>query len=208
MFHATTASVVVIAYNVQKLKADEAPQNWTDLLDPKWADKIALVHPAFSVFAGNWAAQMNKRYGKSFFYQLEKLKPHISRTPLDAIDLVTSGECQIAVVPVAFALTKADEGQPVGVRHPIDGSVLVTSPSAVLKNAPHPNAAKLFMEFLMGPEFGALLAKRRFETMRADVKPLLGAERVTDIKILQPSITEATKEIAQVAEVWHTVFGK
>jgi hypothetical protein len=44
--------------------------------------------------------------------------------------------------------------------------------------------------------------------MRADVKPLLGAERVTDIKILQPSITEATKEIAQVAEVWHTVFGK
>jgi iron(III) transport system substrate-binding protein len=208
MFHATTASVVVIAYNMQTLRADEAPQSWTDLLDPKWAGKIALVDPAFSIFAGNWAAQMNKRHGKSFFYRLKVLKPNISRTPLDAIDLVMSGECQIAVVPVALVLAKADEGKPLAVRYPIDGSILVISPSAVLKSAPHPNAAKLFMEFLMGPKFGTLLANRRFEAMRADVKSLLGAERVTDIKIMRPDAAEATKEIAQVAEVWHAVFGK
>jgi iron(III) transport system substrate-binding protein len=151
---------------------------------------------------------MNKRHGKSFFYRLEALKPHVSRTPLDAIDLLTSGECQIAVVPVAFVLAKADEGKPLAVRHPIDGSILVTTPSAVLKNAPHPNGAKLFMEFLMGPTFGSLLAKRRFEVMRSDVKPLLGAKRVTDIKVLRPTATEATKEIAQVAEMWRTIFGK
>jgi len=208
MFHATTASVIAIAYNIRALKPDEVPQNWTDLLDPKWSGKIALVHPAFSIFAGNWAAQMNKRYGKAFFYRLAKLKPHISRSPLDAVSLVISGECQLAVVPIAPVLRKADEGKPLAVQYPGDGSILVTTPSAILKNAPHPNAAKLFIEFLMGPKFGVLMVKGRFETMRSDVKPMLGAQPMTDIKVLKPTVKEATKDIAQVTEVWRSAFGK
>ena len=41
-FHATVASVIAISYNTQKLKPEEAPQKWPDLLDPKWKDKIAV----------------------------------------------------------------------------------------------------------------------------------------------------------------------
>ena len=208
MFHATTTSVIAIVYNIRALTAEEAPNDWTGLLDPKWANKIVLVHPAFSVFAGNWAAQMNKQYGKSYFYRLAELKPHISRSPLEAVNLVASGERHVAVVPIAPAMEQADQGKPLAVRYPTDGSILVTTPSAILTSAPHPNAAKLFIEFLMGPEFGALQVRRRFEAMRADVKPLSGTEPLTNIKLRRPTIDEATKGIAQVAEVWRTVFGK
>jgi iron(III) transport system substrate-binding protein len=208
MFHATTASVIAIAYNIRALTADEAPDNWTRLLDPRWTNKIALVHPAFSVFAGNWAAQMNKQYGRPYFYRLAELKPHISRSPVEAINLVASGERHVAVVPIAPAMEQADQGKPLAVRYPTDGSILVTTPSAILKSAPHPNAAKLLVEFLMGPKFGALQVRRRFEAMRADVKPLSGTEPLTNINLRRPTVDEATKGIVQAAEVWRGAFGK
>jgi iron(III) transport system substrate-binding protein len=208
MFQATIASVIIIAYNKDKVKADAAPKTWTDLTDAKWNGKIALGHPAFSGFAGNWAAQMNKLYGKAFFANLEKTKPQVGRSLFDAVNLVSSGERLLTASPIAPILENADKGKPLGVVYPSAGSILVATPSAILKNAPHPNAAKLFMEFLLGPEFGGILVKARYEAMRADVKPLPGAKSVTEIKIIRPTIEDATKGIPQVAEMWRDVFGQ
>jgi iron(III) transport system substrate-binding protein len=207
-FHATIASVIIIAYNKEKVKAEEAPKKWTDLLDPKWEGKMALGHPAFSGFAGNWAAQMNKLYGKGFIEKLEKQKPQVGRSLFDAVNLVSSGERLITASPIAPILENADKGRPLAVTYPADGAILVATPSAVLKDAPHPNAAKLFMEFLLGPEFGEILVKARYEAMRADVKPLPGAKSVTEIKTIRPTIEETTKGIPQVAELWRDVFGQ
>jgi iron(III) transport system substrate-binding protein len=208
MFHANLASVMIIAYNNEKVKPEEAPKNWTDLIDPKWSGKIALGHPAFSGFAGNWAAQMYKLYGKSFLERLEKQKPQVGRSLFDAVNLVSSGERLITASPIAPILENADKGKPLSVIYPADGAILVATPSAVLKNAPHPNAAKLFMEFLLGPEFGEILVKARYEAMRADVKPLPGAKSITEIKVIRPTIEETTKGIPQVAELWRDVFGQ
>jgi iron(III) transport system substrate-binding protein len=208
MFHATIASVIIIAYNKEKVAAGDVPKNWTDLLDAKWSGKIALGHPAFSGFAGNWAAQMNKLYGRQFIQALEKQKPQVGRSLFDAVNLVSSGERLVTAAPIAPILENADKGKPLAVTYPADGSILVATPSAVMKDAPHPNAAKLFMEFLLGPEFGAILVKARYEAMRADVKPLPGAKSVTEIKTIRPTIEETTKGIPQVAALWRDVFGQ
>ena len=100
------------------------------------------------------------------------------------------------------------KGIPVAVQYPTDGAILVATPSAILKNAPHPNAARLFMEFLLGPEFNKVLAQAYYETMRADVKPLPGAKSVAEIKVIRPSIEDATKGIPEVAEIWRDIFGQ
>ena len=170
---------MIIAYNSEKVRAEDAPKSWSDLLDPKWAGKIALGHPAYSGFAGNWAAQMHKLYGKSYFERMEKLKPQVGRSLFDAVNLVASGERLVTASPIAPILETADKGKPLAVAYPTEGSILVATPSAVLKNAPHPNAARLFMEFLLGPEFNEILVKARYESMRADVKPLPGAKSVS-----------------------------
>jgi iron(III) transport system substrate-binding protein len=205
-FHATIASVIVLAYNKAKVKAADAPRNWTDLIDSKWAGKIALAHPAFSGFAGSWAMQMNKMYGKPFFQGLEKVRPQVGRSLADVVDLVASGERLVTAAPMATIMANADKGKPLGVHYPADGAILVATPSAILKTAPHPNAAKLFMEFLLGPTFGDILVHARYEAMRADVKPLPGAKPVTDIKIIRPTIEEATKGIPKAAELWRKIF--
>ena len=207
-FHAMLASALIIAYNSEKVRAEEAPKTWTELLDPKWNGKIALGHPAFSGFAGNWAAQMHKLYGKSYFERLEKLKPQVGRSLFDAVNLVASGERLLVASPLAPILETADKGKPLAINYPTDGAILVATPAAVVKNAPHPNAARLFMEFLLGPEFNEILVKARYESMRADVKPLPGAKSITEVKIIRPTLDETTKGIPAVAELWRDVFGQ
>ncbi len=207
-FHATVASVIAIDYNSQKVKPEDVPQKWTDLLDPKWTDKIALGHPAYSGFAGNWAAQIYKLYGRQYFERIEKLQPLVSRSLLDATNLLASGERWLTGSPVAPNLESADKGNPIAIQYPTDGSFLVSTPSGILKNAPHPNAARLFMEFLLGPEFNHILVQARYESMRADVNPLPGAKSVAEIKVIRPTLEDSIDGIPAVAELWRNVFGQ
>jgi iron(III) transport system substrate-binding protein len=207
-FYATVASIIALGYNTDHVKAGAAPKSWTDLLDPKWTGKIALGHPAYSGFAGSWAAQMFKLYGKSYFEKLAKLHPLVSRSLLDATTLLTSGERWITASPISPLVESADKGNPLAIVYPSDGSILVSTPSGVMKNAPHPNAARLFMNFLLGREFSQVLVKARYETMRADVKPLPGVKSVAELKIIQPTIDDQVKGIPAVAELWRDVFGQ
>lgn len=207
-YHATVASVIVIAYNTDKVKGADIPKNWKDLLDPKWEGKLALGHPGYSGFAGNWAAQMNKLYGKAYLQRLEKMSPQVSRSLQDAVGLLGSGERLVSPIPIAPIIESADKGNPLAITYPEDGSIFIATPSAVLANAPHPNAARLFLEFLQGKEFNQIMAKARYESMRADVKPLPGVKPVTEVKLIKPSLEETTTGIPQVAEIWRDIFGQ
>ena len=207
-YYTTVASVIALAYNTEKVKPADAPKSWMDLLEPKWTDKIALGHPAYSGFAGTWAAQMYKLYGKSYFERLSKLKPHVSRSLLDATTLLASGERWVTASPISPLVESADKGNPIAIVYPSDGSILVQTPSAVMKNAPHPNAARLFMEFLLSAEFSQVLVKARYETMRPDVKPLPGVKPVSEIKTIQPTLDDQVKGIPAVAELWRDIFGQ
>lgn len=207
-YHATVASVIVIAYNTDKVKGADIPKKWEDLLDPRWSGKLALGHPGFSGFAGNWAAQMHKLYGKAYLEKLEKIKPQVSRSLQDAVGLLGSGERLVSAIPIAPIIESADKGNPLAIEYPSDGAIFVATPSGVLKNAPHPNAAKLFLEFLQGPEFNQIMVKARYESMRSDVKPLPGVKSVTEIKLIRPTIDETVSGIPQVAEVWRDIFGQ
>ena len=207
-YHATVASVIVIAYNTDKVKGADIPKTWKDLLDPKWEGKLALGHPGFSGFAGNWAAQMHKLYGKSYLERLEKMRPQVSRSLQDAVGLLGSGERLVSPIPIAPIIESADKGNPLAIEYPSDGAIFIATPSAVLANAPHPNAAKLFLEFLQGAEFNQIMVKARYESMRADVKPLPGVKSVTDVKLIKPTLEETTAGIPKVAELWRDIFGQ
>ncbi|MBV9891962.1 MAG: extracellular solute-binding protein, partial [Rhizobacter sp.] len=63
----TAAALIVVAYNTSLVTEKDAPKRWTDLLEPKWKDKIAIGHPAFSGYVGTWTVEMRKLYGWQFF---------------------------------------------------------------------------------------------------------------------------------------------
>src|SRR3546814_3912366 len=95
---------------------------------------------------------MRELYGWEFFEKMAAQDPRIGRSSIDAVTNTASGETIVGAGPSASSLIATSKGNPIANIYPTDGTVIITSPSAIMKTAPHPNAAKLFMEFLLGQE--------------------------------------------------------
>jgi iron(III) transport system substrate-binding protein len=206
-FHTTTATFVSILHNTNKVKTEDAPKSWKGLLDPKWMNQVAVGHPGFSGFVGIWTVQMKKLYGWDYFETLVKRKPQVGRSIVDTVTMLSSGERMVAAGPGALAYLQASRGNPLGVIIPEEGAVLMSSPTAILKNARHPNASKLFVEFLHGREAAEIARDEFGSPLRTDVDPRPGVVRVNEMKLIQPSVDEIVKGIPEVIEEWRDTFG-
>ncbi|MCW3473222.1 ABC transporter substrate-binding protein [Limobrevibacterium gyesilva] len=206
-YYPTSAGLVLITYNTKKVKAEDAPKNWPDLLDPKWRRQISVGHPAFSGYVGTWVLAMRNLYGWQYFEKLEKNQPQIGRSVNDTVTMLNSGERSVAAGPSGTTLMSADKGNPLALIYPTDGAVLLVSPSAVMANAPHPNAARLFMEFLLSDDHARLSVESRNESLRPGVLPKAGAKPFSEAKIIRLSTAEIQKGIPEVIEQWRDTFG-
>ena len=206
-YHTTSAGLVVITYNTAKVKAEEAPKKWTDLLDFKWKGKVSTGHPGFSGYVGTWVLMMKKLYGWDYFDNLEKNKPQIGRSINDTVTALNAGERQVAAGADGSTLYSASRGNPLAVAYPSDGSVLIIAPSAIIKGTKHPNAAKLFMEYLNSIEAAKINAKHFAIPLRPEVPPPPGAKPISEIKTIRPSVAEIDKGIPDVIEQWRDTFG-
>ena len=206
-FHTTSATFVSVLHNTNKVKVEDAPKTWKQLLDPKWVNQVAVGHPGFSGFVGIWTVQMKKLYGWSYFETLAKHKPQIGRSIIDTVTMLTSGERIVAAGPGGLAYLQASRGNPVGVIIPEEGAVLMASPTSIMKNARHPNASKLFLEFMHGKEAAEIVRDEYGSPLRADVEPRPGVLKVTEMKLIQPSVDEIVKGIPEVIEQWRDTFG-
>ena len=120
-YHTTSAGLVVITYNTSKVKPEEAPKKWTDLLDIKWKGKVSTGHPGFSGYVGTWVLMMKNLYGWSYFENLEKNKPQIGRSINDTVTALVAGERQVAAGADGSTLFSAARGNPLAVSYPSDG---------------------------------------------------------------------------------------
>ncbi len=206
-FYPTTSTLEVLGYNTEKVTAAEAPKNWPDLYAPQWKNQAATGHPAFSGYTGQWVLAMRQLYGWGFFERLEKNRPQIGRSGLDPITMMNAGERKIGLVPLSGALLSADKGNPIAIVYPTDGSILCIGPAAVMANAPHPNAARLFMEYLLGPDFAQFLADNRVDPVRIGVKLKPGAKPIDQVKLITQTTAEIGKGVPEIIEQWRDTFG-
>jgi iron(III) transport system substrate-binding protein len=206
-FHTTSATFVSILHNTNKVKLEDAPKSWKGLLDPKWINQVSVGHPGFSGFVGIWTVQMKKLFGWSYFETLAKHKPQIGRSIIDTVTMLTSGERMVAAGPGGLAYLQASRGNPVGVIIPEEGAVLMSSPTSIMKNTRRPNAAKLFVEFLHSKEAAEIAKDEYGSPLRTDVDPRPGVLRVTEMKLIQPSVDEIVKGVPEVIEQWRDTFG-
>ena len=206
-FHTTSSGQVVLTYNSVKVKAEDAPKSWQDLLNPKWKGQVSTGHPAFSGYVGTWVYSMKKIYGWKYFEQLEKNKPQIGRSINDTVTALNAGERQVAAGADGSTLFSASRGNPLAIVYPTDGSILIVAPSAIMKGTKRPNAAKLFMEYLMSPEASEVNVKHFAIPIRPEVKGAAGTQPIDKIKIFRPTIAELDKGIPAAIEDWRDTFG-
>ena len=207
-YFVTSAGMIGIGYNTAKVKEADAPKNWTDLLDPKWKDIIALGHPGFSGYVGTWALTLRNLYGWDFFEKLAKNNPRIGRSINDTVTMLNAGESSIAGSgPVGTLLESVQKGNPLAMIYPTDGSVLILAPSSIMKGCKHPVAARLFMEFLMSTEASQIWVDHFNETIRPEITPPKGAKSAKDVKTIRPTVEQITKGIPEVIKQWRETFG-
>lgn len=187
--------------------AEAAPKAWTDLLDPRWKGRVSVAHPAFSGGAGVWALAVKKLHGWAFFEALARNDPRVGRSTLDTVTLLGAAECLVGPTWAPAAYRAVDKGVPIALDQPADGVVLMTFPSAVPTGAPHPNAAKLFMEWLLSENYSRLIAAQGSEPIHAGVPPRADEPSLDGQQVLTLTMDEIRKGVPELVEQWRDTFG-
>ena len=152
------ATLSVIAHNPKIVPEKDAPNSWKDLLNSKWSGKMVSGHPGYSGIIMTHVLALVNLYGWEYFRDLAKNKLHMVQSANDPAGVVASGERPVGVNGAEYFYYKTlKQGNPIKIVYPKEGVPLVVSPVAIAKDAPHPNAAKLFHRIYLFQRIAAVI---------------------------------------------------
>lgn len=160
--------VRVFIVNRQRLGSRPPPTSIADLLDPRWqGGDIAIAYPLFGTTATH-AVALAEVWGVEptldFFSQLERRGFRFVDGNSVVRDLVVSGRAVFGLTDTDDACGAVARGAPVFATFPDQGddemgALVIPNSVGLIAGAPHPEAAKRFIDFLIGEAASALLAK-------------------------------------------------
>jgi iron(III) transport system substrate-binding protein len=162
-----------ILVNTNLVKEDI--KSWKDLEDPKWAGKILSDDPRALGGGQVWFEVTYRAFGRGFHEKIAAHKPVISRVFAESNRRIARGEFPI-YFPFNVSEFQSLKGLPIKVVIPEEGVPYVPFGAAVLKDAPHVNAARLFMEYLLDPSRQLIFAKEGFRPTAKDMGPRIPEE--------------------------------
>ena len=203
------ATLSVIADNPKLISDKDAPRTWKDLLNPKWKGKMVSGHPGYSGIIMTHVLALVNLYGWDYFRDLAKNSLHVVQSANDPAGVVASGERPVGVNGAEYFYYKTQkQGNPIKIIYPSEGVPLVVSPVAVAKDAPHPNAAKLFVDYIFSKESQQLLAdKEGLYTGHPQVTYPADKPKLKDLKLLSVEADELEKRNAEIKKRFIEYFG-
>jgi iron(III) transport system substrate-binding protein len=203
------ATVNVIAYNTKVLSPAEAPRTWKDLLDPKWRGRLVTAHPGYSGVIATHVLALVHLHGWDYFKALAQNKPMLVQSAVDPSGVVASGERPVAANGGDYTFYQVKKkGNPVEIVYPKEGVPLVVSPSAITSFAPHPNAARLFTDFVFSREVQQVLADTEgLYSGHPQVTYPADKPRLSDLKVLPVEAEELEKRNEEIKTRFVEFFG-
>src|SRR5712671_2748948 len=209
LFVTTRVWLSSLGYNTTLVKPEDAPKSFADLLDPKWAGKMVKGHPAYSGTIMNATQQISRDLGWEYFEKLAKQRVMQLQSATDTPKKIALGERAIMVDGAGYLVIQGKEkGEPVEIVYPTEGTPLATSPSAILKAAPNPNAARLFFSWMHSREAQQLLvdAARQYSPHSQTVeKP--GVRKLTEIKLMKEDPATVERTADEIKTRYAKIFG-
>ncbi len=171
----------VIAYNKQLVSPKVVPRMWNDLLAPRWQGKIGMTTSAYE-WVGYMLKHMGEKKGLEYLENLSKQKIQFRPGKTLLAQLMSAGELSLVLVNSAVIELLKDKGAPV--EWGIEPIIPTLHPVGISANSPHPNAAKLFTDFILTREIQEMEAAANYRSStRIDVKQS-GLRK--DVKIFTP----------------------
>jgi iron(III) transport system substrate-binding protein len=153
-------------YNTDTVKDADVPHTWDDLLDPKWKGKLVMGDPTIAgglryLMVGLQTPDAAATFGRPYLEKLVKqdLVIGTSESAVPADVASGRGDIGIGVFSGYYAVQKA-KGAPLGIVFPLEdgGNFLTTSSICYVQDAPHADAALLYLNWLFTPEGQETLA--------------------------------------------------
>jgi iron(III) transport system substrate-binding protein len=148
-----------IAWNTSLVKPNEVPKSYDDLLNSRWAGRIGIEASDTDWF-GSIVRYWGEEKGMAFFRRLADMKPQVRTGHTLLAELVASGEIPLAATAYNHSVERLKEkGAPIDWKA-IEPTFGRPNGVAVAKNAPHPHAALLFVDFMLSLEGQKLILAR------------------------------------------------
>src|SRR5262249_31204580 len=170
--------IITPGFNTSLVPRGTEPKTYADLLNPKWRNKMAWngfpTSSGMGGFVGTVLAEMGEEKGRAYLRELGK--QNIAGLPGSArevLDHVIAGEYAVALqIFNHHAVISAKKGAPVDwiKMEPATGNLSTIS---VHKNAPHPNAAKLLVDFIISKEGQQVFREADYITAHPQVPALV-----------------------------------
>jgi iron(III) transport system substrate-binding protein len=201
----TRIPIYVITYgilvNTDMVKPADEPKTWQDLLNPRWKGK--LLSDDMRALGGGAVFFMvtTQKFGKEYHEKLAQQGPHMNRDLRGNYPRIARGE-----YPVYFPFTLPDtldlKGLPVKPIMPPEGSPYVRFDGAIFKGAPHPNAARLFLDFLLSDEGQLLYANLGFVPVVGGLESKISAEAraISQVKLLGTTDPKLQDDMLKLAK--------
>ena len=160
----------VLGYNTKLVKKDEVPKTYEELLDPKWkGKKISIDDSAYGFLAGLIHA-WGKEKAVEYFKKLAAQEPVPQRGNTNRVQLTMAGEYPLIIAYAPTIQRETSKGHPMD-WVPLEPVPVQVNPMMLAAKAPHPNAGKLFIDFLLSKEGQKMLVGFRRIPVREDVEP-------------------------------------
>jgi iron(III) transport system substrate-binding protein len=140
-------------YNPATLEArgvkDFNPTSWRDFVDPRLTGQVAMIDVLVSTSAAPVLSGVVKAMGDDWLNALARIKPALHIKSSQGRDWVGSGEFSVALLnSPKDALSLVERNLKAKQVFPKEGVVLIPFAPIILKSAPHPNTAQLFIDFV------------------------------------------------------------
>jgi len=162
---------LVLSYNTNLVREKEAPKDYGDLLDPKWKGKILMDstdYDWYGTLVNVWGHERAEDYMK----QLARQSPIWRRGHGLIAQLLGAGEA-----PLGFAYNfrierMKKDGAPVEWVDTFNPIMMTVTGIALSTRPNHPNAAKLFIDFVLSKKGQEMVRRMRRVPSRSDIEPL------------------------------------
>lgn len=206
--------IMALSYNTKKLKKDELPKNWEDVINPKYKGMVALDDPLRAGPLSGLLAALKEQWKDDarwarYIHGLKGLNVTLHKSTSAMFRLLIAGEYSIAMPSLLHdVLDEKEKGSPV--EYVRSAAPIISGQQlGIYGKAPHINGAKLFAEWMIAPEGQLAVAAVGREVSRKGMKSKASVEsawgsNVTPIPLTNRSYFEDPRKWldANVKPLW------
>ncbi len=190
---AVNANPIFYGYNSEQVAADEVPKSALDFLKPQLKGKLISAYPADDDATLYAFDTIVRKYGWSYMDRYMALEPKFIQGHLGVARSLGSGESLISFDnTIGSTNTAKREGGKIALAAPAsDRMPMFFTSEAILKDAPHPNAAKLYVSWFLSKEQQSRIG---VYSSRSDVPPPDGLMPLTGYRLADGYLKFVTNE--------------